>query len=108
MGDLVRPEITEKGPQLDRLYPLGNPQVEISTPVAVLPAVSRKGKQASATSKGSSGVTGQYVKGMWKNGWEWESNPYAKRLRWQANGVAVEFFFMGMEITNEDMMSKKT
>ena len=48
------------------------------------------------------------MKGMWKNGWEWEFNPYAKRLRWQANGVAVEFFFMGMEITNEDMMSKKT
>jgi len=51
------------------------------------------------------GVTGQYVEGMWENGWVWVPDSYAKRMRWQANGVAYEFFYMGMEITKEDMIA---
>ncbi len=51
---------------------------------------------------------GQYVEGIWKgtdNGPAWDADPYAKRLRWQANGIAYEFFYAGMEITKEDMLA---
>ena len=54
-------------------------------------------------------VTAQYVEGMVHGtdccGWVWDGDPYAKRLRWQANGVAYEFFYTGMEITKEDMIA---
>ncbi len=49
-------------------------------------------------------VTGQYVEGMWENGWEWVPDPYIKRMRWQANGRAYEFYYTGMEITKEDLI----
>ena len=49
-------------------------------------------------------ATGQYVEGMWENGWEWVPDPNIKRMRWQANGRAYEFFYVGTEISKEDMI----
>lgn len=44
------------------------------------------------------GNDGEYVEGVWKltdQGPIWESDPYQKTLRWQANGMAFELGFMG-------------
>lgn len=44
------------------------------------------------------GNAGEYVEGVWKltdQGPIWESDPYMKTLRWQANGMAFELGFMG-------------
>lgn len=44
------------------------------------------------------GIDGEYVEGVWKltdQGPIWESDPYQKTLRWQANGMAFELGFMG-------------
>ncbi len=41
---------------------------------------------------------GEYVEGVWKltdTGPVWESDPYLKTLRWQANGMAFELLYMG-------------
>jgi len=41
---------------------------------------------------------GEYVEGTWKltnDGPVWESDPYLKTLRWQANGIAFELLYMG-------------
>jgi len=54
-------------------------------------------------------VTAQHVEGVWKGtdccGWIWESDPYMKRLRWQANGMAYELSYMGMDITKADLIA---
>ena len=50
-------------------------------------------------------ATAQYVEGMWENGWEWVPDPNIKRMRWQANGRAYEFFYVGTEISKEDMIT---
>ncbi len=54
-------------------------------------------------------ITGQYVEGAWQGtdccGWEWDPDPYLKRLRWQTNGMAFELSYMGMDITKEDMIT---
>lgn len=51
--------------------------------------------------------TGQYVEGMWENGWIWVPDPYAKRLRWQAGSVAFEIFYMGPDgtLTKDDLVT---
>lgn len=52
-------------------------------------------------------VTGQYIEGVWvgkESGWSWEPDPYMKRMRWQKDSTAYELTFMGMGITQEDMM----
>jgi len=44
------------------------------------------------------GVNGEYVEGVWKlteDGPVWVSDPYLKKLRWQANGMAFELLYMG-------------
>ncbi|TLN18936.1 hypothetical protein FDZ74_06440 [bacterium] len=44
------------------------------------------------------GNDGEYVEGVWKltdQGPVWESDPYLKTMRWQANGMAFELLFMG-------------
>ena len=56
-------------------------------------------------------ITGQYAAGDWENynpdkgSWTWNPNPYLKRLRWQANGVAFELSYFGMELTQADMIA---
>jgi hypothetical protein len=43
-------------------------------------------------------TTGEYVEGVWtltEEGPVWVSDPYLKRLRWQANGMAFELLYMG-------------
>ena len=49
-------------------------------------------------------ATGQYVEGMWENGWEWVPDPYIKRMRWQANGRAYEMYYVGTEISKDDLI----
>jgi hypothetical protein len=56
-------------------------------------------------------VTGQYAAGDWENynpdkgSWTWNPDPYSKRLRWQANGVAFELSYFGMELTQADLIA---
>ena len=55
-------------------------------------------------------VSGEYVEGVWKlNGTEavWESDPYLKRMLWQANGMAYELLFTGPfdSVTKADMIA---
>ena len=54
-------------------------------------------------------VTGKYVEGGWKGtdccGWQWDSNPYFKTLRWWKNGMAFEITYMGMAIEKSDMLT---
>ena len=64
------------------------------------------GKDASIETVTIGNSTGQYVEGMWNltdNGPVWVSDPYLKRLRWEANGTAYELTYMGMGITKDDM-----
>lgn len=45
-----------------------------------------------------SGIYGEYVEGVWKytdEGVVWESDPFIKRIRWQADEMAFELMFMG-------------
>ncbi len=54
-------------------------------------------------------TTGEYVEGVWKltdNGPVWESDPYLKTLRWQANSMAFELIYMGPPdtLTKEDLI----
>jgi hypothetical protein len=53
-------------------------------------------------------VMGQYVEGVWKGteccGWVWEHEPYLKRMRWQANGMAYELMYMGLELSKQDLI----
>ena len=53
-------------------------------------------------------VSGEYVEGVWKltdQGPVWESDPYVKRIRWQANNVAFELLYMGPPdtLTKDDL-----
>lgn len=44
------------------------------------------------------GNDGEYVEGVWKltdQGPVWESDPYLKTMRWQANGMAFQLLYMG-------------
>jgi len=56
-------------------------------------------------------ITGQYAAGDWENynpdkgSWTWEPRPYLKRLRWQANGMAFEVSYWGMELTQADIIA---
>jgi hypothetical protein len=53
-------------------------------------------------------VPGEYVEGVWQltdNGPIWESDPYAKTLRFQKNGMAFELFYMGLTINKEDLIA---
>jgi hypothetical protein len=50
-------------------------------------------------------AAGQYVEGMWENGWEWVPDPYTKRMRWQTGGMAYEFYYVGTEISKEDLIT---
>jgi hypothetical protein len=55
-------------------------------------------------------VTGEYVEGVWKlteSGPVWETDPWIKTLRWQANGMAFEISFMGppTDVTQMDMIA---
>jgi hypothetical protein len=54
--------------------------------------------------------TGEYVVGVWKltdSGRIWESDPYLQTLRWQANGMAFEFIYMGNpdDVTKADLIA---
>jgi hypothetical protein len=55
-------------------------------------------------------VTAQYAAGLWynydpaKGSWTWDAYPYLKRLRWQANGIAFELRYFGMELTQADLI----
>lgn len=54
------------------------------------------------------GVAGEYVEGVWElteNGPVWQNNPYLKTLRWQEDGMAFEMIFMGMELTQTDLLA---
>jgi hypothetical protein len=56
------------------------------------------GASASVETIQINGVSGEYVEGVWKltdKGPVWESDPYQKTLRWQANQTAFELGFMG-------------
>ena len=56
------------------------------------------GASASVETVQIGGVSGEYVEGVWKltdKGPVWESDPYLKTLRWQANHTAFELGFMG-------------
>jgi hypothetical protein len=53
---------------------------------------------------------GEYVEGVWKltdSGPIWESDPYLKTMRWQANGMAYELAYMGQpdSLTQADMVA---
>ena len=55
-------------------------------------------------------TTGEYVEGVWnltEKGPVWVPDPYLKRLRWQANGIAFEILFMGPPeaVTKEDLVA---
>jgi len=55
-------------------------------------------------------VSGEYVEGVWKMaaaGPVWESDPYLKTLRWQANGMAFELVYMGPpdSVTKADLVA---
>jgi hypothetical protein len=53
-------------------------------------------------------ATGKYIEGVWSGtdccGWQWDSNPYMKTLRWWADGKAFELAYMGAEIEKADMI----
>jgi hypothetical protein len=59
------------------------------------------------------GTTGEYITGVWiftDKGPVWESTPYLKTLRWQANGLAFELIYMGIPdvengVTKADMIT---
>jgi hypothetical protein len=51
---------------------------------------------------------GEYVEGAWmgtEQGWQWDSTPYHKQLRWWVNNIAYELEYQGMELTKEDMIA---
>ncbi len=53
---------------------------------------------------------GEFVEGVWKlidGNYVWESDPYMKTLRWQANGIAFELQYMGPpeRVTKGDMLA---
>jgi hypothetical protein len=52
-------------------------------------------------------VTGQYVEGIWGNGWVWISDPSIKRLRWQEKGIAFEILYTGpdAEIITKEVLA---
>jgi hypothetical protein len=57
-------------------------------------------------------TTGQYIQGVWqaigdKGEWGWVSDPWLQRLRWQADGVAIEVLYMGLpeEVTKADLIA---
>jgi len=55
-------------------------------------------------------VSGEYVEGTWivhDSEAVWKSNPYFKRLRWRANGMAFQIFYMGPpdSVTQADMIA---
>jgi hypothetical protein len=55
-------------------------------------------------------VSAWYVEGNWQNyteccGWAWSPEPYSKRLRWQAEGMAYELFYMSTGLTKEDLIN---
>jgi hypothetical protein len=55
-------------------------------------------------------TTGEYIIGVWTltdNGPVWESTPYLKTLRWQANGMAFELLYMGTpeSVTKADLIA---
>jgi hypothetical protein len=56
------------------------------------------------------GASGEYVEGVWKltdKGPVWESDPYQKTLRWQANHTAFELAYMGTpdSVTKADLIA---
>lgn len=68
------------------------------------------GAEASIQQVSIAGVDGEYVEGVWKlteQGPVWESDPYLKRMRWQANGMAYELLYMGPpdSLSMEDMIA---
>lgn len=67
------------------------------------------GKDAGIETVKVGAAAGQYVEGNWQGtdccGWSWAPDPYFKRLRWQAGGMAYELAYMGMSITKEDMIT---
>lgn len=54
------------------------------------------------------GQTAQYAQGVWNGtdccGWVWEGTEYARRLRWQADGLALEISSYGGEFSREDLI----
>ena len=54
-------------------------------------------------------AVGEYVEGAWEarddTGMKWWADPYLKVLRWQANGMAFELSYFGMEIEKTDMIA---
>ena len=59
-----------------------------------------------------SGAPGEYVVGVWQAAgdtgrWEWVSDPWLQRLRWQADGMAFELTYMGLpeEVTKADLIA---
>lgn len=67
------------------------------------------GAEAEIIAVSIAGTDGEYVEGVWKlteQGPVWESDPYLKRMRWQANGMAFELGYMGPPdtLSMEDMI----